>query len=100
VIPEQDRNYLYMAPQDSTLDWQRLQKIRDDVPMKSFAYKKLQILKMSVRFGQKEPRDALNRIRDICIEARRKSLLLVDLEPLSLEEWENRQEDNIKEVKY
>lgn len=97
-IPEQDMNYCYMIPQDSTSNWTKLQEISNDIPKQSFSYKRIRFLKLAVGFGEKEPRDALSKIKSICIDVKRKFLILTDMEPLTLDEWEQRQMQNIADV--
>jgi dynein heavy chain len=97
-IPEEDRNFCYMSPPDSTPDWKRLEEICSDIPTQVFCYKKLRVIRNTVRFGEKEPRDALNKVHEICLRVRKKYLILTDLEPMSIDEWEQRQIENIIEV--
>jgi len=83
---------------DPEVEYKKLQDRATDIPQQNFQYKVKKIQKLSVIY-QKEPFEALRRVNEICLEAKCKALILVEnLEPLHLDDWETRQKENIAEV--
>jgi hypothetical protein len=68
-----------------------------EIPKMPFSYKVKKLQKLSVIF-QKEPYEVYKKINEICLDARRRLMVLTELEPLHLDMWEKRQRENIAEV--
>jgi len=76
-------------------DW--MQYDEEEIPKRPFMYKVRRIQKLSVIY-QKEAFEIYKKVNAICLKAKSKKLLLLDLEPMPLHDWHAKQKANIDEV--